>query len=150
RGVKMIPIVAKRDFISRAKGTPYVITTIIGMLVFIALGFAPLLLQFFAGAFAEDSLAILVVDYSKEFWPVLAQTAAEMGGHGVSIELVAPGEESAAFQRVIDEGLDGLLLVEPPEFAFLTPDAANYGQNARVEELVNQALTRLNAHNLGL
>lgn len=146
----MIPIVAKRDFISRAKGTPYIITTIIGMLVFIALGFAPLLLQFFAGAFAEDSLAILVVDYSKEFWPVLAQTAAEMGGHGVSIELVAPGEESAAFQRVIDEGLDGLLLVEPPEFAFLTPDAANYGQNARVEELVNQALTRLNAHNLGL
>ena len=42
------------------------------------------------------------------------------------------------------------LLVDLPDFAFLTPDAANYGQNAWVENLVNQSLTRLNARNLGL
>ena len=46
----MIPILIKRDFTSRVKGRP-IITTIIGILVFVGLGFAPLVMQYFAAAF---------------------------------------------------------------------------------------------------
>ncbi|KLU39811.1 MAG: ABC transporter permease [Limnochordia bacterium] len=146
----MIPILIKRDFTSRVKGAPYIITTIIGILVFVGLGFAPLVMQYFAAAFSEGSLELLVVDYSGEFYPAMAEVAAEREGQSIRIEAVPPEEESAAYQRVLDEGMNGLLLVDLPDFAFLTPDAANYGQNAWVENLVNQSLTRLNARNLGL
>ena len=105
---------------------PYVITTVLGVLVFIGLGFAPVLMEYFAAAFAEDTLDILVVDYTGEFLPVLAEVAADSGAEAVRIEAVPVGEESTAFQRVIDEGRDGLLLVDLPEFAFTTLDAANY------------------------
>ena len=146
----MIPVLVKRDFASRVRGMPYVITTVSGVLVFIGLGFAPVLMEYFAAAFAEDTLDILVVDYTGEFLPVLAEVAADSGAEAVRIEAVPVGEESTAFQRVIDEGRDGLLLVDLPEFAFTTLDAANYAQNSRLQNLLDRSLTRLNARNLGL
>jgi len=146
----MVPVIVKRDFTSRVRSTPYIVTTIIGVLVFVGLGFAPAVMQYFSAAFGDDSLKLLVVDYSGEFAPALLEAAAENGGQGVQLETIPPGQESAAYQRVLDEGLSGLLLVEPPEFAFLTPDAADMARNSRVQRLVNQGLVRLNARQLGL
>ena len=145
--MKMVPVLAQRDFLSRVKSWPYIITTIIGMLVFIGLSFAPLIMQHFAASFEDRPVDILVVDYTGEFYPFLAEVAAVETG---ITEEIRPGQESSSFQRVLDEGKDGLLLVDLPHFAFATVDAANYGQHSRVERLVNESLTRFKAYNLGL
>lgn len=147
--MNMIFVLARRDFMSRVKSGPYIITTILGMLVFIGLSFAPLLLDYFEAAFDEQPLDFLVVDYSGEFYPFLAEVLSENEPDGF-VEEVPPGEENAAFQRVIDEEKLGLLLVDMPEFAFVALDGANYVNISRVENIVNQSLTRLNAQKIGL
>lgn len=147
--MNMIFVLARRDFMSRVKSGPYIITTILGMLVFIGLSFAPLLLDYFEAAFDEQPLDFLVVDYSGEFYPFLAEVLSENEPDGF-VEEVPPGEENAAFQRVIDEEKLGLLLVDMPEFAFVALDGANYVNISRVESIVNQSLTRLNAQKIGL
>jgi len=147
--MRMIFVLARRDFMSRVKSGPYIITTLLGMLVFIGLSFAPLLLDYFASAFDEQPLDFIVVDYSGEFFPFLAEVVAENEPGGV-IEEIQPGGESEAFQRVIDEGKLGLLLVDLPEFAFAALDGSNYVSISRVENIVNQSLTRLNAQKMGL
>ena len=131
-GMRMIFVLARRDFMSRVKSGPYIITTLLGMLVFIGLSFAPLLLDYFASAFDEQPLDFIVVDYSGEFFPFLAEVVAENEPGGV-IEEIQPGGESEAFQRVIDEGKLGLLLVDLPEFAFAALDGSNYVSISRRE-----------------
>ena len=87
--MNMIFVLARRDFMSRVKSGPYIITTILGMLVFIGLSFAPLLLDYFEAAFDEQPLDFLVVDYSGEFYPFLAEVLSENEPDGF-VEEVPP------------------------------------------------------------
>ena len=39
--MSVIPVLVKREFTSRVKGTAYILTTVIGVLVFVGLSFLP-------------------------------------------------------------------------------------------------------------
>lgn len=146
----MIPILAKRDFMSRVKGAPYIITTILGMLVFVGLAFVPALLGYLESGFDTGPVDVMVFEQTDGFFPYLQEVSEEVYGEDVRFTLAAGLDEKEAFQIVLDENMTGLLLIDPPLFTLATTDGSNMMQNSRLESLINLALTRANAERLGL
>lgn len=146
----MIPILVKRDFNSRVRGTAYIITTIIGVLVFIGVSFLPPLINHFAGRFTATNIDLLVYEEQNEpsVLPYLAQVSE--GRKDVRIRDSVGMDEKQAYQVVLDEGLTGLLLIDGPLFTLVTTDGTNVTLNTELESLINRAVTLSNAVRLGL
>ncbi len=147
----MIPVLVKRDFMSRVKGAPYIITTILGMLVFIGLTFVPALVGYLESGFEAGHLDVMVLEQTDNFFPYLQEVSEDVyGQEEVRFTLAAGLNEKEAFQIVLEENMTGLLLVDPPLFTLATIDGSNLAQNSRLQAIINRALTRANAERLGL
>ncbi|NLJ79839.1 MAG: ABC transporter permease [Firmicutes bacterium] len=147
----MIPILVKRDFMSRVKSTAYIITTVLGVLVFIGLTFAPPLIQYLENTlFTTGNLELLVLEQQAEqsFFPYLEKVSAEE--EDLYLQAASGKDEREALRYVLDKGLTGLLLVDPPLYTLVTDDGSNMVINSKIENLLNRALTRANAEKLGL
>ncbi|HHY09492.1 MAG TPA: ABC transporter permease [Firmicutes bacterium] len=146
----MIPILAKRDFLSRVKSGGYIITTVLGILVFVGITFVPPLLQYLeTSLFAAGDLRLLVYEQpgAQSFLPFLLEVSES---RNIDLEDAGDLSEREAFRRVLAEGLNGLLLIDPPLYTLVAQDASNMGVNTQIEGLINSALTRANAEKLGL
>lgn len=148
--MSMIPVLVKRDFTSRVKGTAYIITTIIGVLVFVGVSFLPPLIDHFTSRITNHTIDLLVFEQPGEpsLLPYLQQIS--VGQEGVRLRSVSEFGEGEAYRIVLEEGLTGLLLIDGPLYTLVTPDGSNVTLNTEIESLINRAVTRANAVRLGL
>lgn len=68
----------------------------------------------------------------------------------VTVRTAEGATEKELYQRVLDEKLSGLLLVDGPLYTLVAADVSNMMVNDEIEGIINQALTRMNAERLGL
>ena len=110
----MIPVLVKRDFTSRVKGTAYILTTLIGVLVIAGLTFIPPLLDQVFSGMAPKRIDLYVYEQPTEasIVPYLLEVAATR--ENVSILPAEGASETELYQRVLDEALTGLLLIDGP------------------------------------
>lgn len=148
--MKMIAILAKRDFTSRATRPAYIITTIIGVLVFVGLAFIPPLIEHLSQSMAVKNIDLVVYEQpeSESIMPYLLQVTA--GNGDIHLRSAEGIDEKEAYRLVLDEGLTGLLLINGPLFTLVTTDGSNLALNSQIEGLLNSATSRANAVRLGL
>ena len=148
--MSMIPVLVKREFTSRAKGTSYIITTVLGVLVFVGLSCLPPIVERFSASFVPDSIDLLVWEHPGEnsILPYLEQVSQER--EGLTIRSASGMDEQEAYRLVLDQGLSGLLLVDGPLYTLVTTDGTNMMLNGEIESIVNRAVNRFNAVRLGL
>ncbi len=148
--MSMIPVLVKRDFTSRVKGAAYIITTVIGVLVIAGLSFIPPLMdQLFTGL-GPKSIDFYVYEQpsAASIVPYLIQVGETR--ENVTVRTAEGATEKELYQRVLDEKLSGLLLVDGPLYTLVAADVSNMMVNDEIEGIINQALTRMNAERLGL
>ena len=148
--MSLIPVLVKREFTSRVKGPAYIITTILGVVVFIALSFLPPLMERVSQSLIPAQIEIVVLEQPGEssILPFLQQLSEEREGFAVYADESL--SESEAYRMVLDQGLSGLLLVDGPLYTLVTPDATNMILNDEIENILNLAVSRWNAVRLGL
>ncbi len=148
--MSMIPVIAKREFTSRVKGTSYIVTTIVGVLVFVGLSFLPLVMERIAGSFIPTQIDLVVYEQPGQdtITPYLQEVSAQR--EGFTVRSADGMDESEAYRLVLDEGLSGLLLVDSPLYTLVTTDAGNVMLNEEIESILNLAISRWNAVRLGL
>jgi ABC-2 type transport system permease protein len=148
--VSLIPVLVKREFTSRVKGPAYIITTILGVVVFIALSFLPPLMERISQSLLPAEIELVVFEQPGEpsILPYLQQAGDEREGFSVYAD--PDLSESDAYRMVLEQGLSGLLLVDGPLYTLVTPDASNIMVNDEVENILNLAVSRRNAVRLGL
>jgi ABC-2 type transport system permease protein len=146
----MIPVLVKRDFMSRVTGTAYIITTVLGILVFVGLSFIPPLMDHFVHSFTPRNIDLVVYEQptTTSMVPYLQEIGEELGD--TRIRTVQGVDEREAYRMVVDEDLTGLLLIDGPLYTLVTTDGSNMTVNTQIEGLVNRALTRANAERLGI
>lgn len=146
----MIPVLVKRDFTSRVKGAAYIITTVIGVLVIAGLSFIPPLMDQLFSSLGPKSIEFYVYEQPSEtsIVPYLLQVG-DMRDN-VTVRVAEGASEKELYQRVLDENLAGLLLVDGPLYTFVAADVSNMMVNDEIEGIINQAITRMNAERLGL
>ena len=138
--MSMIPVLVQREFSSRVKGTAYIVTTIIGVLVFVALSFLPPIMQRISSSLAPGTIELVVYEQPGEesIVPYLEQVGAER--EGFIVHPAGTFDESEAYRKVLDEGLSGLLLVDGPLYTFVTTDASNMMLNDEIQIVLNQVV----------
>lgn len=148
--MSLIPVLVKREFTSRVKGPAYIITTILGVVVFIALSFLPPLMERISQSLLPAEIELVVFEQPGEpsILPYLQQASDEREGFSVYAD--PDLSESDAYRMVLEQGLSGLLLVDGPLYTLVTPDASNIMVNDEVENILNLAVSRRNAVRLGL
>lgn len=148
--MSVIPVLVKREFTSRVKGTAYILTTLVGVLVFVGLSFLPPLMERLSSTLMPKSIDLVVMDHGAE--PSLFPYLVELGQarEGLTIRDASSWDERDAYRLVLDEGLSGLLLIDGPLTTLVTPDSKNVVLNEEIENLVNQAATMWKAAQLGL
>lgn len=148
--MSLIPVLVKREFTSRVKGPAYIITTILGVVVFIALSFLPPLMERISQSLLPAEIELVVFEQPGEpsILPYLQQAGDEREGFSVYAD--PDLSESDAYRMVLEQGLSGLLLVDGPLYTLVTPDASNIMVNDEVENILNLAVSRRNAVRLGL
>ncbi|HBN96571.1 MAG TPA: hypothetical protein DDZ66_09745 [Firmicutes bacterium] len=146
----MIPVLVKREFTSRVKGTAYIITTILGVLVFVGLSFLPPLIERFSASITPGQIDLVVYEQpgKSSIFPFLQQVSVERDGF--TVRSGSDLDEREAYRMVLDEGLSGLLLVDGPLYTLVTADASNMMLNDEIENILNLAVSRHNAVRLGL
>lgn len=148
--MSMIPVIVKREFTSRVKGTAYIVTTILGVLVFVGLSFLPLVMERISSSMTPSQIDLMVYEQPGQapILPYLEEVSAQR--EGFTVRSADGMDESEAYRLVLDEGLSGLLLVDGPLYTLVTADAGNVMLNDEIENLLNQAVSRWNAVRLGL
>ena len=146
----MIPILVKREFTSRVKGTAYIFTTLFGVVVFVALSFLPPIMARINQSIAPGQIELVVLEQpgTSSVLPYLQEVSSHKDGFVVRSS--GGLSEQEAYQVVLDEGLSGLLLVDGPLYTLVTPDGSNMMLNDEVESTLNMAVSRWNAARLGL
>lgn len=146
----MIPVLVKREFTTRVKGTAYILTTVVGVLVFIGLSFLPPIMERLSSSIAPKHIELVVLDQGIEssHLPFLLQLSQER--EDLTIRDASGLDERAAYAMVLDENLSGLLLIDGPLCTLVTPDSKNVVLNEEIENVVNQAATLWRATQLGL
>ena len=81
----MIPILVKREFTSRVKGAAYIITTILGIVVFVGSSFLPPLLQRLSESMTPSHIDLVIYEQPGEssILPYLEQVSVEREGFTV-------------------------------------------------------------------
>ena len=146
----LIPVLMKREFTSRVKGTAYIITTLIGIFVFVALAFLPALMERFATTLGPGKIELVVVENPGEasILPYLQQLSTEQDN--LVIRDATALDDVEAYRMVLDQGLSGLLLIDGPLYTLVTPDSKNVVLNDEVKNIVSQAVTWRTAVSLEL
>ncbi len=148
--MSMIPILVKREFTSRVKGAAYIITTILGIVVFVGSSFLPPLLQRLSESMTPSHIDLVIYEQPGEssILPYLEQVSVER--EGFTVRSGSDLDEREAYRMVLDEGLSGLLLVDGPLYTLVSPDVSNVMLNDEIETILNLAVSRQNAVRLGL
>lgn len=148
--MKIISVLVKREFTTRVKRPAYILTTLIGVLVFVGLSFGPPLLERLSSSLAPQAVELLVLEQPGQarLLPYLRKLGESR--EGVAIFDGDGLDEIAAYRRVLEEGLTGLLLVDAPLYTLVTPDSSNLVLTEEVKNLVSQAALRWKAAELGL
>lgn len=148
--MSMIPILVKREFTSRVKGAAYIITTILGIVVFVGSSFLPPLLQRLSESMIPSHIDLVIYEQPGEssILPYLEQVSVER--QGFTVRSGSDLDEREAYRMVLDEGLSGLLLVDGPLYTLVSPDVSNVMLNDEIETILNLAVSRQNAVRLGL
>ncbi|MCK9526356.1 MAG: ABC transporter permease [Limnochordia bacterium] len=148
--MSMIPVLVKREFTSRVKGASYVVTTVIGVLVFVALSFLPPIVERFSQSMAPGHIDLVLYEQPGEssIFPYLEEVSTLR--EGFTVRSSSGLSEQEAYRMVLDEGLSGLLLVDGPLYTLVTTDGTNMMLNGEIENILNQAVSRGNAARLGL
>lgn len=148
--MSMISVIIKREFTSRVKGTAYIVTTIIGVLVFVGLSFLPLVIERFSDSMVPSRIDLVVYEQpgQETILPYLQEVSTQR--EGLTVRSANGLDESEAYRLVLDEGLSGLLLVDSPLYTLVTADASNVMLNDAIESILNLAVSRWNAVRLGL
>lgn len=148
--MSMIPVLVKRDFTSRVTGTAYIITTIVGVLVFVGLAFISPIMDLFASSFTPKNIDLLVFEQpsSTSFAPYLLQAGQEVNDFQISI--VTGLSEVEAYRQVLAEKKTGLLLIDGPLYTLVTTDGSNMAVNSQIEHVINRATTKAQAERLGI
>ncbi len=148
--MSVIPVLVKREFTCRVKGTAYILTTVVGVLVFVGLTFLPPIMERLSNSFTPDTIDLVVVDHGSEssLLPSLLELSRER--EGLTIRDASGLDERDAYRQVLDEGLSGLLLIDGPLCTLVTPDSKNVILNDEIRNVVNQAATMWRAAELGL
>lgn len=148
--MSVIPVLVKREFTSRVKGTAYIITTLIGILVFVGLSFLPPIMDRLAVSMGPGQIELVVLEHPGEtsLLPYLQQLSSEKDN--LTLRDATGLDETWAYREVLEQGLAGLLLIDGPLYTLVTPNSKNLGLNDEVESIVSQAVTRRNAERLGL
>lgn len=146
----MLPVLIRREFTSRVKGTAYIITTLIGVLVFVALSFLPPLMEHFTQSMGPKRIELMVFEQTVDssLYPYLLEISENQPRlqlrDGTNLDY------TEAYRLVLEEGLTGLLMIDGPTYTLITPDGTNLSINGEIENFINRALTRANAVRLGL
>lgn len=148
--MSMIPILVKRDFTSRVTGTAYIITTIVGVVVFVGLSFINPIIDLFATSFAPQKIDLFLFEQPQplSLTPYLLETSTELANF--RIRLPEGLNEQEAYRQVLEEDLTGVLLIDGPLYTLVTTDGSNMAVNSQIEGVVNRAITKANARRLGL
>ncbi|NMB19935.1 MAG: ABC transporter permease [Firmicutes bacterium] len=148
--MSMIPVLVKREFTSRVKGTAYILTTLFGVLVFVALSFLPPIMERINQSMNPGQIDLMVYEQDGEsgILPYLQEVSETRDGF--ALRSGSGFSEQEAYQIVLDEGLSGLLLVDGPLYTLVTTDASNVILNDEIESILNMAVSRYNATRLGL
>lgn len=148
--MSVIPVLVKREFTSRVKGTAYIITTLIGILVFVGLSFLPPLMERLASSMGPGQIELVVLEHAEttSIMPYLQQLSTER--ENLAFRDAAGLDEVEAYRLVLDQGLSGLVLIDGPLYTLITPDSKNVVLTDEVQSIMSQAAGRQNAVMLGL
>lgn len=148
--MNVIPVLVKREFTTRVKGTAYIITTLVGILVFVGLSFLPTLMGRLASSMGPAQIELVVLEQpgDSSLLPFLHELTLQQ--ENFAIQDAADLDEVEAYRLVLDQGLTGLLLIDGPLYTLVTPDSKNVMLTGEVQNLVGQAVTRWKAAQLNL
>lgn len=155
--MRNIRILISRDFSTRVKGSSYIITTILGVLIIIALAFVPVAMDWLETKFEQTDVHLLLLDKTSSVGSkielVLSQQYAD--ADYISVTTAPSLSESEALTQMAAENKTGVLIIDwnefgSPVYTLHTSNAENINQNSIVQRIVNQANLQFNAEQLGL
>lgn len=163
-----LSVIASRDFTTRARGGAYIVTTVLGVLILIAMAFMPAIVQRIRRSFDSEALEMYVVDNTGIAYPLLAEVVEEMGtSASVRGELLEQGElpstDDPAFSNeaanlILSGDKDGILVVNeardqqhsPFAFTVILKNASNILTNDAVQSFLNSVVRKANAKRLNM
>lgn len=155
--MRNVAILISRDFLTRVKGGSYIITTILGVLVIIALTFVPAFMEWIETKFDQTDVHLIVLDKTKDLASKIEFVVAQQYGDAdyISVTASASASETDAIAQMAAENKTGVLVIEwdelgKPIYSLHTSNAENINQNSIVQRIVNQANLQYNADQLGL
>lgn len=145
--MKKILILIGRDFFTRVKTSSFILTTILGVIIFVGLTFIPSLFELLNTKITKTSVDLAVVDKTGFTYLILQDTASQMSSESTIIiveEIHVSDEEQDVnmLNMVLAKGKDGLLVIEPAgnsslAFTYYAKNATSIAQNSLVQEMVN-------------
>lgn len=155
--MRNVAILISRDFLTRVKGGSYIITTILGVLVIIALTFVPAFMEWIETKFDQTDVHLIVLDKTNALASKIEFVVAQQYGDAdyISVTAAASASETDAIAQMAAENKTGVLVIEwdelgKPIYSLHTSNAENINQNSIVQRIVNQANLQYNADQLGL
>lgn len=155
--MKNLAILIGRDFTSRAKGTSFILTTILGVVVIIGLAFAPLAMEWIEQKFNRTEINLLLLDKTGSLTDSILAMAVnyQQEGQTIAIAPISSTTVNQAIQQLRESDKTGLLVVEldeygKPIFSLHSKQVTDMVQNSTLQSIVNQIDTELNAASLGL
>lgn len=155
--MRNVAILISRDFLTRVKGGSYIITTILGVLVIIALAFVPAFMEWIETKFDQTDVHLIVLDKTNALASKIEYVVAQQYGDAdyISVTAAASASETDAIAQMAAENKTGVLVIEwdelgKPIYSLHTSNAENINQNSIVQRIVNQANLQYNADQLGL
>lgn len=147
--MKRMLILIGRDFFTRVKTSSFIITTILGVIVFIGLTFVPTIMELINTKMSSSTTHLAVVDRTDFAYSVLADVTSQMSTDNslVTVERLYATEEEHDADMVnvaLSEGKDGLLVIDSVEhlpslqFTYYVKNATSITHNSLVQDLVNR------------
>ncbi|NLY10205.1 MAG: ABC transporter permease [Firmicutes bacterium] len=148
-------ILMGRDFSTRIKGIPFILTTILGVVVIVALSFGPTIMEWLESSFEHTVVDVFVVDKTNTFAPIILEVVEENPRDNLFITVDSELDEKNAFNMMAELNKTGVLVIERLEsgesvFTLHSTNATNMMQNSILQSVLNQAMTRIKANELGL
>jgi ABC-2 type transport system permease protein len=159
--MKRMLILIGRDFSTRVKTSSFIITTILGVIVFVGLTFVPTIMELINTKMSSSTTHLAVVDKTDFAYSILADVTSQISPDKsfVSVErfYVTDEKQEADMLRVaLSKGKDGLLVIESAEqvpslkFTYYSKNATSITQNSLLQDLVNRVKVAKMSIDMGL
>ena len=115
--MKKILILIGRDFFTRVKTSSFILTTILGVIIFVGLTFIPSLFELLNTKITKTSVDLAVVDKTGFTYLILQDTASQMSSESTIIivnRYISDEEQDVTCGEYgVGKGKDGLLVIKP-------------------------------------